>query len=1743
MPPEENIDLSGIPDAPDPGVDLSAIPDADLQNSQSEAKSMMGEAWKTSQEIGNVYPMAEAAASFITGIAGGSIAGLGGLFALPFVGSEGATGVIETINKWLVYQPQTKAGTHLSDAAMYPLKKLEQAGSALSDEVMNGTGNPYLATAVYTAIVGAPALIGLRGLPKALRGKIEASTTWRKMTVKERGLVLQGLEDTIRKNPEMTEGELVRKYDVFRKDAMAKRAEGEKVTPVKKVEKVKAGVEAGIKEPWEMTYKKGMKDTHIVEAIDKDGNVIGRGRFVDKGENIKYEPGGILYVEPDFRRKGVATAIFRKIEAETGKKLLPGRVTTGEGKAFQDTYFKPEKKPATVKKVEEAAPVLNELNPTSGVFADYAPDVIAKMKLGENITTLDKTMGKPPDEMITIYRGAKGQTEIVPGDFVTTNRQLAKDYAGTGDVIERKVRLSDVLDDKTEPLGEEYIYRPQPKPPPETEAEKFNREVAEIVREETDLTDAEIDQVFLGGEKAVEKPKSSRAIRTVDLPESLSRTFAMGNVSQIKGRKGTSEAEDYQQGKYEGSVDAADRVVLRMLNDKKLSELRKNLDPDKPILFIPVVNSEAAGKLNALPLRYAKGLAAVFNGEVYGDIVKVVGKPSTGVSLKDRISKKILFEGDLPRGNFQVVVVGDTFTSGRTSLSLVEHLQALGADVVAVTTMAFSARSGAQIKPTKKQLDKIREYAKMDTESQGKDIDAYIREVTGHDIEQFTGAEATAIRKKQGQSSESFRSLYPAEAIAGDISERLPATSIKSQVALALDPPFSLELPTSIDFKDHIEHYIGYLSSLVRAGEAGKRVRVTDLDGTEQWIGVASTYPDFMRDQGLTGKRVKTALDKALAGKKLTPIQEGIVRNALEQAQEMFLQEFDQLSEAEFQAASKSIDAAVEQFFKDPAKLKGIEGKTLTERRAEITKLTKATKAHLAKIRKALKPRKAKDVKRTVREATGQTKISKIIKGLTERTALADQIRFEARAARDAYRAGKLDETIKHKNKAISLYRRRERLRAIRDYLVIPENIMKKLTKGRDIGLMSNWEFKQYKDDLLVKALEMTEQLEAKNRLLKLIADKRLQRVDNYRKALELPPIGKMTLKEIEDFEALLEPFADEDVFLTERELDTVDRTDLAGIRTWREARLALAKEVGATIEQIEAIKVHELDDYRYDTALAEQNPFYRMLVTESARKLMEADARYYDIEKEALSLAKKAEKSRARTLIERAIPQDKKIMEYMEASAEFKPALAGELTGAQLDYTHFMESYFSEALEYLIKTQALTKGRENYFVHMRRTFLEEVKESGLKKAFLSLYKNYKQDEAVFNILDEDTGNILPMEKFFQFALHRSGELLPTANITRAFTSYVKMFERKRSYDELIPKMDIYAQSLTPQVFTPRGLEIDRSIKKFVNKYINNKKGRRIRWIGKQNGVIDLTIRAARTFTTMLDLGLNIPVSIASVIGEQATTLQGVGLKKYTLGVKRLQTDQGKKIVKENIAFVGKSVFAELAEPGKLVTERFMEGLFSLFRIATVTANKQFLLGSLTKEEFETGKISSKRLAELRVDMGRWRKVTGAESLVGGTGAGGAAVQYKTWAVPILSTTLRDLKIFSKDMKAKGLNEALTSKEAKELWRFLLIGCFVAIVGTMIAAEKDDRSLIGQIKAKAYRELNTLMQGIGPGLWLSVPRIMVFAKQLGANLQDIMTLERYKTKRGLKGVEGLKRQLTPQVVRQVTREKKGKRKR
>jgi hypothetical protein len=361
--------------------------------------------------------------------------------------------------------------------------------------------------------------------------------------------------------------------------------------------------------------------------------------------------------------------------------------------------------------------------------------------------------------------------------------------------------------------------------------------------------------------------------------------------------------------------------------------------------------------------------------------------------------------------------------------------------------------------------------------------------------------------------------------------------------------------------------------------------------------------------------------------------------------------------------------------------------------------------------------------------------------------------------------------------------------------------------------------------------------------------------------------------------------------------------------------------------------------------------------------------------------------------------------------------------------------------------------------------------------------------------------------------------------------TYVRMFERVKMFDATIPYLDIYTQSLTPMRYTPRGLEMDRSLKTFVNKWINNKKGRKISYdsVLRQGGQVDVGIRALRTFLTVKDLGFSIPAGMASVLGEQVTNRQILGDKGMALGSARMATAQGKRIIKKYEAFTDRSLWESLTAPGDQINQRLMTAMFGMFHASTRFADKQLLLGMMTEQEYNSETISTERLAEITLEKGRYRVVSGSNSLIGSTSIGNAYMQYKTWAIPFLRTLLKDMGQYAKDLNSArqgkmGVKEALTTKEAIEIYRFIEMTAFVTITMMMLGVDEEDDSFIGKLKFRAFREANTLIQGFNPALWLGASRMAGWLGNLGKAIEEIILLEEYKTKDGLKGVDRLKRE-------------------
>lgn len=136
--------------------------------------------------------------------------------------------------KATIYEPKTEAGKQLTETVSYPFKLLDIAGEKAADVTREITGSPVAATAVGTAIKASPLLLGLKSIKGSLKsmGKSVLDSGWyRSLTVKERGLVTQSLEDMLNKG--YSEGDVLRRWNnpSWREEALRRRNKGEEYPP------------------------------------------------------------------------------------------------------------------------------------------------------------------------------------------------------------------------------------------------------------------------------------------------------------------------------------------------------------------------------------------------------------------------------------------------------------------------------------------------------------------------------------------------------------------------------------------------------------------------------------------------------------------------------------------------------------------------------------------------------------------------------------------------------------------------------------------------------------------------------------------------------------------------------------------------------------------------------------------------------------------------------------------------------------------------------------------------------------------------------------------------------------------------------------------------------------------------------------------------------------------------------------------------------------------------------------------------------------------------------------------------------------------------------------------------------------------------------------------------------------------------------------------------------------------------
>lgn len=746
------------------------------------------------------------------------------------------------------------------------------------------------------------------------------------------------------------------------------------------------------------------------------------------------------------------------------------------------------------------------------------------------------------------------------------------------------------------------------------------------------------------------------------------------------------------------------------------------------------------------------------------------------------------------------------------------------------------------------------------------------------------------------------------------------------------------------------------------------------------------------------------------------------------------------------------------------------------------------------------------------------TKLEKVAKARQEKQDLINRVK-------DIYDK----QVAKIKSAKDILTRRREFIKAVQKQFELSDNDLKSISQ-RDIRLMNDFEFKQYLDNIRVKSEQLAVKRSARNALEAQINEKELN-IEPLRQALKLPRIHNMSLGQLVEFDKILEPYQKGDVFLSKRKLETIDQTDLKGIRTYREARDIFNKKYGTDLKDI---KAEEFDRLTGNAGLSEKNPFYKVMIQELYQKLLVREQEYLDIENKINSIASKFKTG----IVGKLIPQQKNIVKWFEA--EDKSTV--DLTPAEAEAVRFMQAEWIKARDYLIKQKALKKGisSDNYYTHVRRTFLEAVKEDGLVTAVKEIFKQQEQDQQTFEILDQDTGQILPLQKFFQFALSRSGNLKPSANVVGAFLTYMKTFKKKQAIDESFPTIMTYADAFTPNGTTKEGVLLNGSLKKFAKEWLNNQKGRRVSLVMKQGGKGETILNVIKRGVMLLDLGFNLTVNAATQVGEQAVQFQLLGNKAFALAKIRAASKKGKRITEKYRSLIGKNPWKQLIEPARKVGDRANLALFVLFQDANVRRTRNALLGMMTPEEFQSETLSPERLAEIRLAVSRYGMVEGAGSIIGATPEAKVFTMYKNWAMPIIGTSIRNIQYLSNYIRSRGkLNQVEAKRALIEAGRIAEVVLFVSIIAMAVGVDDEDDSMLGKLKKRAYQESMTIIQAMSPTTLFTTPRLLTFLDELAKNLTSIMKMETYQaTKFGeyqkgdLQGLNRLKKQLTPRAVKQ-----------
>ena len=243
--------------------------------------------------------------------------------------------------------------------------------------------------------------------------------------------------------------------------------------------------------------------------------------------------------------------------------------------------------------------------------------------------------------------------------------------------------------------------------------------------------------------------------------------------------------------------------------------------------------------------------------------------------------------------------------------------------------------------------------------------------------------------------------------------------------------------------------------------------------------------------------------------------------------------------------------------------------------------------------------------------------------------------------------------------------------------------------------------------------------------------------------------------------------------------------------------------------------------------------------------------------------------------------------------------------------------------------------------------------------------------------------------------------------------------------------------------------------------------------------------------------------------------------------------------------FIGEGPFEKL-HAGTDATDSAKALMFGAFQAMRHEVLRDLLLATATKEELAAGKeLPAERLAQLKLDAGRWLDIHGNKSVRGSSVWGAQWTQFKGWAIPPALTIAEDLGALYNRFGPGGSGEKMKPEQKADVARLAMTAAMAALVGTWATKEKENNTWVGRAIHYLRGEIwsiagspKVLAMMVGGGV------LTAEAAKLTNHLIMLGTLEKFEKDTtthdagDLKAPGLLKKDITPALLKQAQSKEK-----